>query len=257
MAKKCKCECPECMPEWLATFGDLMSLLLCFFVLLLSMSTMDAKKVKEAIGSLAGALSVLEGGTQTEVSRERIQKATPIKKTEETAQSVNKLKAAVTEFKQLTKGGKGANFILQEGEKGFFIRLPADITFAPGSATINNTDALLFLKRISVIINQYLPKNVEIQIKGYTDNMPPPPASPYTDNWELSAQRAISVLRILIKNGVNPKQLSAAAYGQYHPIASNVTPQGRAKNRRVEIWFFSSKNSVAKTKKSILDNMQK
>ena len=257
MAKKCKCECPECMPEWLATFGDLMSLLLCFFVLLLSMSTMDAKKVKEAIGSLAGALSVLEGGTQTEVSRQRIQKATPIKKTEETAQTVNKLKAAVTEFKELSKGGKGANFILEEGEKGFFIRLPADITFAPGSARINNTDTLLFLKRISIIINQYLPKNVEIQIKGYTDNIPPPPTSPYTDNWELSAQRAISVLRVLIKNGVNPKQLSAAAYGQYHPIASNATPKGRAKNRRVEIWFFAAKNSVLNAKKSVLDNMQK
>ncbi len=257
MAKKCKCECPECMPEWLATFGDLMSLLLCFFVLLLSMSTMNAKKVKEAIGSLAGALSVLEGGTQTEVSPERMQKATPIQQTEETAQTVNKLKAAVTEFKQLTKGGRGANFVLQEGEKGFFIRLPADISFAPGSAKINNTDALLFLKRISIIINEYLPKNTAIQIRGYTDDTPPPPTSPYTDNWELSAQRALSVLRILMKNGVNPKQLSAAAYGEYHPIASNATPEGRAKNRRVEIWFFAARGNAVNTKKSVLDNMQK
>ncbi|MBD3799001.1 MAG: flagellar motor protein MotB, partial [Epsilonproteobacteria bacterium] len=65
--KKCP-DCPECMPEWLAAFGDLMSLLLCFFVLLLSMSSMDAKKVSEAIGSLAGAMSVLEGGEKTEIS---------------------------------------------------------------------------------------------------------------------------------------------------------------------------------------------
>jgi len=257
MAKKCKCECPECMPEWLATFGDLMSLLLCFFVLLLSMSTMNAKKVKEAIGSLAGALSVLEGGTQAEVSPERMQKATPIQKTEETTQTVNKLRAAITEFKQLSQGGRGANFILQEGEKGFFIRLPADITFSPGSAKITSTDTLLFLKRISIIINEYLPKNIAIQIKGYTDNTPPPPTSPYSDNWQLSAARAISVLKVLIKNGVNPKRLSAAAYGQYHPIASNLTPQGRAKNRRVEIWFFATKSNVLKAKKSILDNMKK
>ena len=257
MAKKCKCECPECMPEWLATFGDLMSLLLCFFVLLLSMSTMDAKKVKEAIGSLAGALSVLEGGSKTEVSSERIQKATPIQKNEETAQSVNKLKAAITEFKQLTSGGRGVNFVLEEGEKGFFIRLPADITFAPGSARINNTDTLLFLKRISIIIKEYLPKNIQMQIRGYTDNIPPPPTSPYMDNWGLSVARALSVLRVLLKNGVNPKQLSAAGYGEYHPIASNATPKGRAKNRRVEIWFFSTNNNAVNAKKSILDNMQK
>jgi len=251
--KKCKCECPECMPEWLATFGDLMSLLLCFFVLLLSMSTMDAKKVKEAIGSLAGALSVLEGGTQTEVSRERIQKATPIQKSEETAQTVNKLSQAIAEFKQFTAGGKGPAITLEEGEEGFFIRLPADITFASGSAKITNQDMLLFLKRIALIIKEYLPKNIEIQIRGFTDNTPPP--KPYKDNWELSAARALSVLRILIKDGVNPKQLSAAAYGEYHPIASNATPEGRAKNRRVEIWFFAKKREE-EIKKSILDKMQ-
>jgi len=255
LAKKCKCECPECMPEWLATFGDLMSLLLCFFVLLLSMSTMDAKKVKEAIGSLAGALSVLEGGTQTEISRERIQKATPIKKNEETADAVNRLSSAIAEFKEFTAGGKGPSITLEEGEEGFFIRLPADITFAPGSAKIVNSDTLLFLKRIALIIKGYLPKNVEIQIRGHTDNIPPPPTSIYADNWELSAARALSVLKILINYGVSPKRLSAAAYGEYHPIASNSTPEGRAKNRRVEIWFFSKKNKE-KIKNSVLDRIK-
>ena len=254
MAKKCKCECPECMPEWLATFGDLMSLLLCFFVLLLSMSTMDAKKVKEAIGSLAGALSVLEGGTQTEISRNRIQLATPIEKTDETAQTVNKLSTAVAEFKQFTQGGKGPAITLEEAEEGFFIRLPADITFKPDSAKITNEDSLLFLKRISLIIKDYLPRNVEIQVKGYTDNIPPPTISPYADNWELSVARALSVLKILIKNGVNPKRVSAVGYGEYHPIASNATSEGRAKNRRVEIWFFAKKNNLQnEIPKSILD----
>jgi chemotaxis protein MotB len=254
MAKKCKCECPECMPEWLATFGDLMSLLLCFFVLLLSMSTMDAKKVQEAIGSLAGALSVLEGGTQSEVSRNRNQIATPIEKTQETAKTVNKLSQAIQEFKQFTKGGQGPAITLEEGEEGFFIRLPTDITFKPGSAEITDEDSLLFLKRISIIIKEYLPKNIEIQVKGFTDNIPPPKTSPYSDNWELSAARALSVLKILIKNGVNPKQLSAAAYGEYHPIASNNTAEGRAKNRRVEIWFFAKKKSLQENiQKSVLD----
>ena len=254
MAKKCKCDCPECLPEWLAAFGDLMSLLLCFFVLLLSMSTMDAKKVEEAVGSLAGALSVLEGGAQTEVSRRRLQLATPIEKTDETAQTVNKLSAAIQEFKQFTAGGKGPSIVLEEGEEGFFIRLPADITFKPGSAEISNEDSLLFLKRISIIINEYLPKDVEIQVKGYTDNIPPPPTSPYNDNWELSAARAITVVKTLIKDGVEPKRLSAAGYSEYHPIASNATPEGRAKNRRVEIWFFAKKKNLQnQVQKSVLD----
>jgi chemotaxis protein MotB len=244
------------MPEWLATFGDLMSLLLTFFILLLSMSSMNAKKVQEAAGSLAGSLGVLEGGTQSEVSRNRIMHATPIIKNEETAQAVNKLASAINEFKQFNGGGNGPSIVLKEGQEGFFIRLPADITFPPGSAKITNQDTLLFLKRIAIIIKEYLPPDVSIQIRGYTDATPPPKNSPYKDNWELSAARALAVLKILIKDGVNPKRLSAAAYGQYHPIASNATPQGRAKNRRVEIWFFATKNKE-KVKKSVLDKVKK
>ena len=257
MARKKKCECPKCIPKWYVTFGDLMSLLLCFFVLLLSMSTMDISKVKEAIGSLAGALSVLEGGTQTEVGKNRIQYATPIENRDESSQTINKLSRAITEFKQFTKSAKGPSITLEEGEEGFFIRLPADITFKSGSAEISNEDAMLFLKRVALIIKGYLPKNIEIQVKGFTDNLPPPPTSPYEDNWELAASRAINVVKILIKNGVSPKQLSAASYGEYHPIASNATKKGRAKNRRVEIWFFGKKKSYQQNiQKSILDKVK-
>ncbi len=257
MAKKCKCDCPPPgLPLWLGTFGDLTSLLLCFFVLLLSMSTMNTKKVKEAIGSLAGSLGVLNGGRQTEISKKIIKKITFIQQNPETEQTVNKLSKAITEFKQFTAGGKGPAITLTEGEKGFFIRLPADITFSSGSAKITNVDTLLFLKRIAIIIKGYLPKNVEIQIKGFTDSTPPPSISPYSDNWELSAARALSVLKILIKDGVNQKQLNAAAYGPYHPIANNTSPKGRAKNRRVEIWFFATENKE-KVKKSVLDNTKK
>jgi len=103
MAKKQSCDCPKCMPEWLAAFGDLMSLLLCFFVLLLSMSTMDAKKVQEAIGSLAGALSVLEGGTKTEISREMQQIATPLEQQEETSQKLRTLNRTVIEVNEMIK----------------------------------------------------------------------------------------------------------------------------------------------------------
>jgi len=253
MAKKCKCECPECMPEWLATFGDLMSLLLCFFVLLLSMATMDAKKVKEAIGSLAGALSVLEGGTQTEISRNRIQKATPVEQQDETADAVNRMSSAVVEYNEVAKSGSGPAVSLEEGEEGFLIRLPADISFKAGSAVIENQDSILFLKRLALIIKT-LPNDVEVQVRGFTDNVPPPKNSIYQDNWELSTARAVSVVKELIKIGVNPKRLGAAGYSQYRPITTNATPQGRAKNRRVDIYFFAKKKSLQKqTQKSILD----
>jgi chemotaxis protein MotB len=253
MAKKCKCECEECMPAWLATFGDLMSLLLCFFVLLLSMSTMDAKKIKEAIGSLAGALSVLEGGTQTEVSRNRIQQATPVEQQDETTDAVNRMSSAVIEYNEVAQSGNGPAISLEEGEEGFLIRLPADISFKNGSAVIENQDSILFLKRLALIIKT-LPNEVEVQVRGFTDNVPPPRNSIYQDNWELSTARAVSVVKELIKIGVNPARLGAVGYSEYRPVTTNATPEGRAKNRRVDIYFFAKKKSVQQqTQKSLLD----
>jgi len=251
MAKKCKCECPECMPEWLATFGDLMSLLLCFFVLLLSMSTMDAKKISEAVGSLAGSMGVMEGGTIVKTTKE---KGSPTSQVPTDANNMDKqISQAIAEFKELSQNANGNAISLEEGEEGFLIHLPADITFKSGSAEIANTDSILFLKRLALIIKTLDP-DVQVQVRGYTDNVPPPKTSIYQDNWELSAARAITVVKELIKNRVKPTRLSAAAYGEFHPIATNATPAGREKNRRVDIVFFAQKKQLQnKTTKSVLD----
>ncbi len=256
MAKdKCP-ECPECMPEWLAAFGDLMSLLLCFFVLLLSMSSMDAKKVSEAIGSLSGAMSVLEGGTQTEVSKKRIQEATPIDSQDETADTVNRVKQAASDMNEMMEKAQGPEVTVDEAEDGFVIKLPATLLFKPGSATIENQDALLFLKRVALIAQQ-LPNDLQMSIQGHTDNTNPAPSSPFKDNWELSSARAIAVLHELVLDGVKPVRMSAAGFAQYQPIATNMTPTGREKNRRVEIHFFGQKNRVSKKSSSILDKVSK
>ncbi len=253
MAKN-KCpECPECLPEWLAAFGDLMSLLLCFFVLLLSMSSMDAKKVSEAIGSLNGAMSVLEGGTKTEISKRRIQESTPIQEQDETSEAVNRVTQAVIDANEMMEKGHGPTISVEEAEEGFTIKLPASLLFKPGQAKIENEDALLFLKRVALIIQQ-LPNNLDIGVQGHTDNIPPGKNSPYLDNWELSAARAISVVRELIKDGVDPHRLFAAGFGEYHPVATNATPKGREKNRRVEIHFYGKKNeNEGKVRKTVLD----
>jgi len=249
--KKCP-ECPECMPEWLAAFGDLMSLLLCFFVLLLSMSSMDAKKVSEAIGSLSGAMSVLEGGSQTEISKRRLQLSTPIESQDETSDTVNRIAAAVMDSNEMTQKGKGPEVQLDEAENGYVIKLPAELLFKKGEAKIVNEDAILFLKRIALIIAE-LPKELEVSIQGHTDDTPPAKSSPYRDNWELSSARAISVLRELLLDGVDPKHLDAAAFAQYKPIASNATKKGRAQNRRVEIRFFGTKAKNAAKVQSVLE----
>ena len=259
MARKKKVDCPKCMPAWLAAFGDLMSLLLCFFVLLLSMSTMDAKKIQEAIGSLAGALSVLEGGTKTEISRERQQLATPIESSEETSNRVvtTQLRKAIIEINEMLQTSGGPEIQIKEAEDGFIIRLPDGLLFKPGSAVIQNADAILFLKRIALIVKK-LPENLHVKARGHTDINPPDSSSPYKDNWELSTARAVSVVKELIKNRIDPRKISASGKAEFDPIASNATQEGRSKNRRVELHFFSIDSGTKKrAEKSILDTSLK
>lgn len=252
MKKKCP-PCERCLPGWLAAFGDLMSLLLCFFVLLLSMSSMDAKKISEAIGSLSGAMSVLEGGIKTEVSKERIQISTPIDEVTETSQQVNRVAQALIDANEMMGEGQGPSVTLEEAQDGFVIELPSALLFKAGSADIYNEDALLFLKRIALIIEE-MPNSVNVSVQGHTDNSAPSKNSPFKDNWELSSARGISVLQELILDGVDPKRVSAAGYSQYTPKATNATSSGREKNRRVELHFFGSDiDTESKVKKSVLD----
>lgn len=253
MAKK-KCpDCEKCLPAWLAAFGDLMSLLLCFFVLLLSMSSMDAKKISEAIGSLSGAMSVLEGGTKTEISKQRIQESTPIESKDETSETVNKVQEAVGEANEMMEQGHGPAISLDEAQEGFVIELPASLLFKSGTATIENEDALLFLKRVALIIEE-LPKTMQVSVQGHTDDQGPGTNSPFKDNWELSSARAISVLQELLLDGVDPERVSASGYAEFKALGSNATESGREKNRRVELHFYGAQSEEeAKVKQSILD----
>ncbi len=252
--KKCP-DCEECLPAWLAAFGDLMSLLLCFFVLLLSMSSMDAKKVSEAIGSLSGAMSVLEGGTQTQISTKRMQESTPMDSQDETAETVNRVQEAIGDTNEMMEKGETATITLEEAQDGFVIELPATLMFKPGSATIHSEDALLFLKRIALIVDE-LPNDMVVSVQGHTDNQGPGAGSPFKDNWELSSARAISVLQELILDGVAPERISAAGYAEFKPLATNATSSGRKKNRRVELHFYGKKaEKESKVKASILDQV--
>ncbi len=252
-------ECPKCLPGWLAAFGDLMSLLLCFFVLLLSMSSMDAKKVEDAIGSLAGALSVLEGGSKTEISREKQQQDNPIKKDTQNASSrtLAKIKSTLQEVNEMLQAVGSPQAVVKESEDGFIIQLPASLLFKPSSADITNDDALLFLRRIALII-QRMPKDIKLDIVGFTDDSQPLPNSKFKNNWQLSSSRALSVADELIKDRVNPKRLIVSGRSQYDPIASNATSEGRAKNRRVELHFYSTdEKNRKKAQQSVLDTSKK
>jgi len=223
----------EGAPAWMATFGDLMSLLMCFFVLLLSFSEMDRQKYKEISGSLKNAFGIQykkqiwESPKGTKIIAKDFDER-PITFThtvDELFIEVKKeINASFREMKDLIE--------MKEEEKKVTIRLMGESTFDSGVSEIRQ-EMLPLLSKIGVALSQ---TSEYIIIAGHTDNVPIGSGNRFRTNWELSTARAISVSTYFIENGwVPPDRIAAMGFGEYRPIASNDRANGRQKNRRVEI----------------------
>lgn len=223
------------LPLWIGTFGDLMSLLLTFFILLLSMATFVKEKVELAAGSLQGALSVLERGIETEITPPNPIQATPLEVDSQEENVMNIAASLIAEYNEMVKISDGPSITLEESQDGFIIRIPDDLLFNTGSTTISNNSGLLFLQRLSMQVDNFK-KNLQLKIVGNTDNVQFINGSKI-DNWDLSTKRALSVSNELVKFGVPINIIQAGGNGEFDPIASNATKEGRAKNRRVDIYF--------------------
>lgn len=138
-------------------------------------------------------------------------------------------------------------------EKGLVLRFVAEVFFDSGKAEIR-PEAYPILDKVAEFLKQEVPDR-NIAIEGHTDNQPIK-YSGWKSNWELSAARALSVLHYLVdKKGIDPKRVQAVGYGEYHPIADNSTPEGRQKNRRVEIVILPKK--LAKVREGLLEELGK
>lgn len=223
---------------WLGTFGDLMSLLLTFFVLLLSMATFEARKVDAAIGSLEGALGVLEPGKLTEITPPNPIEATPIEKDSDSVTAKNQLSSLITEFNELDKMGKGPAIKLEDAEDGFRLEIPNDLLFKSGSDQLENKSGKLLLEKIAGLFAK-MPSSISLDVIGHTDNDKIHTAK-FQDNWQLSLGRAITVTQLIQQDSHVSSRIRASGQGEHKPVASNDTPEGKALNRRVELYFYST-----------------
>lgn len=270
MAKKKQEEPPKGSPAWMATFSDLMNLLLCFFVLLFSMSTVDAEKFEMVIASLQSSFSILpQGGASigegqmisAGVSQleflDQFYKEEANSSTDEQKEEEQKTEESIEEEyekKALEESEKMAEEVEQQAkEKGIQNQLEVDfnaqyvlitlngaLLFDSGSADIRE-DAYPLVDKIGAILAKY--NHNIIEIEGHTDNVPI-----HTDKYEsndvLSMYRALTVADYIRGiTDLNPGYLKSSGRGDYVPVADNSTPEGRARNRRVEIKIFNSYSS--------------
>ena len=297
MAKKKQDDPPKGSPAWMATFSDLMNLLLCFFVLLFSMSSVDANKWEEVVASMTSAFSVFnEGSTSigdgtligmgtTQLSNldeyfsSMGQSATD--KGEDPRDTSDQSGEGKTEDPQNGEGktenpndGEGSlekqleeanrketetmldsvselteiyniSGLLEVGmdPNGKYIELTINgsVLFDSGKAELKK-ECLPLLSKVGDILKVYAGHDVEVI--GQTDNIPMK-SSLYPNNDMLSSARAISAAHYLIEEkGVSVEHISWTGRGEYDPIDTNTTAEGRARNRRVEIRIYNSLNST-------------
>jgi chemotaxis protein MotB len=223
-------EVEEGAPAWVVTFGDLMSLLLCFFVLLLSFSEMDRNKYRIVSGAMKNAFGiqrkkpVFESPRGQKMIAKEFDQAIILMKVQDVIDPIKQeLEDEFQEFK--------TSIEIAVEEEEITIRMMGEATFDTGRAVLKKNFAPLLLK-----IGEVLSKTKgEIIIAGHTDNIPLN-GGPYRSNLGLSMARAGSVAEYLLKStSIDPKRLSTMGFGEYRPLESNDTVQGRQKNRRVEI----------------------
>ncbi len=250
---------------WMNTFADLMNLLLCFFVLLFSMSTVDAEKWQQVVASFSSSFSVLDGGSTgiddgmliatgasqlTELSEYYSSMGLNKDGDEDDLESaISKLEQAGMEESEhigevveniLDKQGMSDVVEVKVTQHYVCLNMKGALLFASASADLTE-EAQKVLSNVGDILKMYEENLIEIE--GHTDNVPIVHEL-YTTNDVLSDYRALSVFNYLVnEEGVSAAKLKHSGRGEYDPIASNDTAEGRAQNRRVEIKIYNSYSS--------------
>lgn len=214
-------------PFWMTTFSDMTTLLLVFFILILSYSTIELEKFKGAMSSMKGALGVLpEMGSAViphkKVLRDRI--------TDEERTDQVKIKNLKKMIEELNAGDQVQFEVTQEG---LHIRMGDRLLFDIGKANLK-PKAIPILKKIADLVRN---NQKEVYVEGHTDNIPIH-TKQFPSNWELSTARAMSVVRYLhVVEGIPGDRLAAVGHGEFRPLVPNDSRAHRAKNRRVEIYI--------------------
>ncbi len=233
-------KCPPAgAPGWMATFADLVTLLMCFFVLLFAMSTTQQETYKELVQSLRtalGAQAVPESGTREGLTMHAVpsEPLTENQQIDELGAMIEKeMEDIVSEVRELVLFNKlGGEVSVTKTEDGVVITMSDLLLFSQGGANLSPKGRDI-LSKVATVLSKLA---YHVKIKGHTDSSPISSAT-FPSNWELSSVRASTVVRLIIKNGVQPQYISAEGYAHYHPVATNDTARGRALNRRVEIVY--------------------
>lgn len=240
--RKKKVEEHENLERWMVSYADFVTLLFAFFVVMYAISSVNEGKYKVLSNALVSAfhnVEVVSAGTLVDMTTRtniipRAIKQDP-KVEEVKRQARDKMKNIAKDiFQVLAPLVRQGKVRVVETSRGVTIEINDSILFSPGHAVLEQTS----VKAMRAVAEVLASTDFPITIEGHTDNVPISTAQ-FPSNWELSAVRATTVLRLFADAGVVPTQLTAIGYGDTRPVEENDTAEGRARNRRVSILIDS------------------
>ena len=216
---------------WEIVYSGFILILLCFFIMLCSFSTMEEAKIMRFVRSFSNAVSLFSGGASFESGTAVLPESPGM------VGSQSDLAKLFADLESLSDRFNLKNEIeLLFSREGLVMRLSEHTLFESGVASIS-PQALALLEKIGMIVAK---TTYHIRIEGHTDDVPIH-TTVFPSNWELSTARAVNVLRYFIEHHhINSKRLAAEGFGEYHPLVANDTLENRAQNRRVEVIFIRS-----------------
>lgn len=226
----------EGIPAWMATFADMVTLLLCFFVLLLSFTNTDISNFKKMMGSIQDALGVQydeAGATAAAYAEINFKERRSVRENREIVELGARIKKFIR-AKDLSEMAK-----VSSDKSGVMLRLDSGAMFAKGSAVLTKQAA----KGLQVVIDTMENNTFNLIIRGHTDGEQTE-SNLYSSNWELSASRAAACLRYILNHSDIPAtRMKAVGYASAKPLFPSSTEENKRKNRRVEFFYMPSGRS--------------
>ena len=253
MARKRKLEERENHDRWLVSYADFITLLLALFAVMYAVSQLNEGKYRQVAGSLVTAFGAQSDRSSTALiklepapsspGREPSEEDRAIKKARRLAEAQRRQQEAMEVIaRDVVAAFQPFSSLIENGQvrvipssRGLAVEINARVLFAPGQAVLEQNSA-----RVLEAVAQVLKDNdYPIQVEGHTDSIPIV-TDKFPSNWELSAVRASSVVRLLIGSGIEAARLTAVGYGENRPVDSNDTEDGRMRNRRVTVMILSN-----------------
>ncbi|GMO15180.1 MAG: flagellar motor protein MotB [Spirochaetaceae bacterium] len=221
--------------EWLTTYSDMVTLVLCFFAIMFNPDEVTPSSMAQlTVSFMARGMGANTGGNTLSPGRlaELGNNVLSLPATDKGKSLGTALKKAISLF---TPEIHSKKMTVTSDERGIVISLASDVFFEPASARINIEQSRDILLRLASLLSSSELFNRKFRIEGHTDSAPIDPAGPWTSNWQLSSMRSIAVLEYLTDTGLSDRRFQVAGFADTVPLAVDDTPEGRAFNRRVDV----------------------